>query len=375
MVRRNLLINGAESLRLRIMHSEAATTFGGQENRIFREMIALRERGHVLEAICQPGSRLGSRLKEEGFRVHELLMDGVSNYVRAVLEIRRILFRGKFHVLNTHSRRDTVIAALAGRLAGTPLIVRTRHLAKRPGSLWSYTGLPHRVVAVSNYVASQILERGVPREHVATVYDAIPSPLPSVRPSTLRKELGIADNAVIIVCVAHLRPQKGQRLLLLAAAPLMRGASDVHLVFVGEGSQLDILKREAREQHCAARTHFLGRREDISNVLKASDIFALATQREALGTSFIEAAALGLPVVGTRVGGVPEVVKQGETGFLVPYNDIDALRMALETLLLNTPLRRRMGTAAAAYVSGERKFSVAGMAESMEAAYLRWLRQ
>lgn len=90
-------------------------------------MLALRERGHTLEAICQPASKLSSRLQAEGFRVHEFLMDGVSNYTRAVYGIRGILARGKFDVLNTHSRRDTVIAAMAGRLAGTPLIVRTRH--------------------------------------------------------------------------------------------------------------------------------------------------------------------------------------------------------------------------------------------------------
>ncbi|PNM90247.1 glycosyltransferase family 4 protein [Achromobacter xylosoxidans] len=360
--------------RLRIMHSEAATTFGGQENRIFREMLALRERGHTLEAICQPASKLSSRLQAEGFRVHEFLMDGVSNYTRAVYGIRGILARGKFDVLNTHSRRDTVIAAMAGRLAGTPLIVRTRHLAKRPGSLWSYTRLPHRVVAVSDYVATQMIERGVPQSHVATVSDAIPIS-PNDGRSSLREELGIARAAIVIVCVAHLRPQKGQGLLLSAAAPLMNGPADIHLVFAGEGSQLDVLKDMARQHGCQARTHFLGRRADIGNVLAASDIFALATQFEALGTSFIEAAACGLPIVGTRVGGVPEVVKHGETGLLVPYGDVDALRACLETLAADATLRQRMGAAGAAYVRGEKKFSLAGMAESMEAAYLRWLKR
>ncbi|CAB3889058.1 N-acetyl-alpha-D-glucosaminyl L-malate synthase [Achromobacter ruhlandii] len=360
--------------RLRIMHSEAATTFGGQENRIFQEMMALRERGHTLEAICQPGSKLSASLQAEGFRVHEFLMDGVSNYTRAVYGIRSILARGKFDVLNTHSRRDTVIAAMAGRLAGTPLIVRTRHLAKRPGSLWSYTRLPHRVVAVSDYVAGQMLERGVPQSHVMTVSDAIPI-APNDGRSSLREELGISRDAIVIVCVAHLRPQKGQGLLLSAAAPLINGPADIHLVFAGEGSQLNALKDTARRLACETRIHFLGRRADIGNVLAASDIFALATQFEALGTSFIEAAACGLPIVGTHVGGVPEVVKHGETGLLVPYGDAGALRASLETLAADASLRQRMGAAGAAYVRGEKKFSLAGMAEGMEHAYLTWLKR
>lgn len=86
----------------------------------------------------------------------------------------------------------------------------------------------------------------------------------------------------------------------------MNGPADIHLVFAGEGSQLDVLKDMARQHGCQARTHFLGRRADIGNVLAASDIFALATQFEALGTSFIEAAACGLPIIGTRVEASPK---------------------------------------------------------------------
>ncbi|WP_313698385.1 glycosyltransferase [Achromobacter sp.] len=367
-------MNALTSTRLRIVHSEAATGFGGQEHRILKEMRGMRDRGHHLEAICQPGSGLAARLSQDGFQVHEVPMDGMVNYSTGIWRIRRILRDGRFDVLNTHSRRDTVIAALAARIVRTPLIVRTRHLAKPPGSLWSYTGLPHKVIAISGYVAQQLLDRGVSQNDLELVFTAVP-PMERAPSSTLREELRIPDEAVVVCCVGHLRPQKGHDLLLPAIARLFAGGADVHLVLAGEGSQLANLKQMSVALGCESRVHFLGRRNDINNVLSGSDIFALATEFEALGTSFIEASACGLPVVGTNVGGVPEVIKHGETGLLVPFGDVSALADSLGRLIGDQELRRRMGEAGRAYIHGERKFTVSGMATAMEGAYLRWLAQ
>ena len=125
---------------LRILHTEAATSFGGQEHRIFKEMLAMRERGHHLELVCQAEAALAERMRSEGFRVHEVVMAGPRSFTVAAMHIARILRQGGFDVVNTHSRTDTMPAAAAGRLARTPLIVRTRHLAIPPGSLISYTG-------------------------------------------------------------------------------------------------------------------------------------------------------------------------------------------------------------------------------------------
>src|SRR5690606_4941148 len=143
---------------LRILHSEAATGWGGQEQYIHRMMLAMRERGHILEAVCQPHAKLTTRLQEEGFTVHPLPMRGSRDYFPGVARVRRILRAGRFDILNTHSRRDTMIAGVAGRLAGTPLIVRTRHLAKRPGSLLSYNIVPHRITTPSDFVRRILID-------------------------------------------------------------------------------------------------------------------------------------------------------------------------------------------------------------------------
>lgn len=358
---------------LRIVHSEAATSFGGQEGRIFKEMTAMRELGHYLEAICQPHAELARRLSQAGFRVHTLDMDGPANYIKGVFKIHRLLRQERFDVLNTHSRRDTVIAAAAARLAGTPLIVRTRHLSNKPKSLWSYTVLPHRVTTVSDHVRQQLIEKGVPPERVATTYSPVVLP-PSVQHSTLRQELGLADDDIVVGCVAVMRAPKGHKDLIEAILPIMRERSNLHLVLVGAGSPVfEQIEAYVAELGLPHRIHLMGTRRDVPNLLAGFDIFALATQQEAAGTVYVEAAASGLPVIGTNVGGVAEMMRDGITGILVPPKDPPALTAALQQLIDDPALRRRMGEAGRRMVREEGVFSSERLARTTEALYRQWL--
>lgn len=358
---------------LRIIHAEAATGFGGQEHRIFKEMRAMRDKGHHLEAICQPDAMLVPRLRDEGFTVHDVPMAGAANFYKGIYRMRRILKNGKYDVLNTHSRRDTLIAGVAGRLAGTPLIVRTRHLARKPNSLLSYTIVPHRVTTVSNYVRQGLLDRGVDPSYVATVYSPVEVPT-HTGPSTLRQELGLPENDVVVVSVAVMRRPKGYNDLVDALEPILKERADVHAVFVGGGSPVfEEVAAYIADKGLSDRIHMLGRRNDVPNILAGCDIFALATHFEASGTVFVEAAAAGLPVVGTNVGGVSEMFEDGVTGILVPVKTPPAMTAALRTLIDSPERRRKMGQAGlhAYHTSG--KFSLESLVDNTESCYRRWL--
>ncbi len=358
---------------LRILHSEAATSFGGQEQYIRRMMLAMRDRGHHLEAVCQPDALLVQRLRDEGFTVHTTYMDGPLNFLKSAVKIRRILRQGRFDILNTHSRRDTIVAGCAGRLAGTPLIVRTRHLAKRVGSLLSYTIIPHRVTTASDFVRKHLIDRGVRPEHVATVYPAVDLP-PVPEQSTLRQELGLAQNDIVVGCVAVMRAQKGHRDLIDAMEPLINRRPDLHLVFVGGGSPVfEDVQAYVLGKGLEKRVHLLGARRDVPNLLAGFDIFALATRQEASGTVFVEAGAAGLPVVGTDVDGVPEMMRAGVSGLLVPLDDRAAMTGALERLIADPGLRRDMGRAGLEFCRHGGRFSPGAMAQRAEDNYVRWL--
>lgn len=360
---------------LRIVFSEAATSFGGQEQYIFKVMCGLRKRGHEVQAICQPHAQLAKRLQEADFTVHTLLTDGPANYLKGVLRLRRLFAQQRFDVVNTNSRRDTMLAGVAARWAGVPLVVRSRHLAKRVGSLLSYTIVPNSVIACSEYVRNHLIERGAKPDMVKVVYPGVDL-MNWPHGSRLREELRLAANDIVIVCVAVMREQKGHRVLLEAVEPLIRARPNVHLVLVGSGSPLmQKLQTQVEQYGLAKRVHFMGTRTDVPQILNGSDIFALATENEATGTVFLEAQASGLPVVGTRVGGVPEMMIENESGFLFSLKDVSMLSAQLQKLVDNPELRHRMGEKGKRFVHDKQQFDLASMAYRTEQAYFGWLRQ
>ncbi|MFM0441790.1 glycosyltransferase family 4 protein [Paraburkholderia strydomiana] len=352
---------------LSVLHSESSRGWGGQEVRTLKEMNALRALGHNVELVCPDDATLGVRARAEGFAVHHARMRAGAD-VRSMAKIRALLVKRRFDVLNTHSGHDSLVAGTAGRLAGTPFVVRTRHLALPITSIATYNWIPHHVIAVSHYVRNYLISAGMPESRVETVYDGIAKP-EALTHSTLRDELGLDSNAVIAAIVAMLRGNKGHEELIAAVRPMMIDRPHLHVVMAGEGGELDRLRAMIDGFGLSGRIHLLGFRSDINNVLRGCDLFVLPTHQEALGQAFIEAMAMGLPVIGTQVDGVPELIDSGVNGLLVPARDVDALRVALTRLVDDAPLRARFGLAG--QIRTESHFTVETMARETVDLYLR----
>jgi glycosyltransferase involved in cell wall biosynthesis len=250
-----------------------------------------------------------------------------------------------------------------------PRIVRTRHLALPITSKFTYSTLPDKVVAVSRFVRDYLVSAGIPDEQV----EAVPTGIdlnryaPADGGGTLRSELGLPDATVLVGTVAILRVKKGHADLLRAAKTVLQSFPDTHFVIAGDGPQTENLRRLITELGLEARVHMLGLRRDVMNVLQSLDLFVLPTHQEALGTAFIEAGAMGLPVVATDVDGVPEVVVDGETGVLVPPKDPASLAAAISGFVENPVRRRSFGDNARRRVGNE--FSREAMAGRMQNLY------
>jgi glycosyltransferase involved in cell wall biosynthesis len=209
---------------------------------------------------------------------------------------------------------------------------------------------------------------GIPRERFTVIHNAVSTAaMPNPQPSSLNPQPRASAR---VICVARMDENKGQRYLIEA----MAGLPDAELWLVGDGPTRAALEQQAadgalRITHYASRIRFLGQRTDVPQLLAQSDIFCLPSLTESLPFSVLEAMAAGLPVVATRVGGVPEAVADGETGFLVEPRDAEGLREKLRLLLNDAELRRRMGEAGRARV--EREFSVEAMLEKTTQIYER----
>jgi glycosyltransferase involved in cell wall biosynthesis len=363
---------------LSIVHTESSTGWGGQENRTLNECLGMRARGHRVSVVAQPGARLLERAEQAGLATFAVPMRKSFDLV-AVLRLARIFVNTRADVVNTHSSKDTILAGMAARLlwcypGGRPQVVRTRHLIMPITSTITYAWLPDHVVAVSHAVRQYLLSRGITEKRITVVptgVDFSRFDQDAVQPAPLREELGLAADTVLIGTVAILRRKKGHHFLLEAAARLRDDplAQDIRFVFVGDGPQTENLRAQIIVLGLQERVFMLGLRRDVPAVLAALDVFVLPTLEEALGTSFIEAQAMQLPVIGSRIGGVPETMREGDTGLLVPPGDCSALAQAILQLAGEPQRRRNMGQAGSIFVRDT--YCLEQMVAGMEALYRR----
>lgn len=255
-------------------------------------------------------------------------------------------------LLHAHKFGSNVWGSVVGRAAGVPVIVAHEHT-------WSYEGQPLRrlldgqlvgrladsFVSVSNADRRRMIDlEGVPPEKTITIPTGF---VPRMEPSAgdLRSELGIASGAPVVGTICSVRPQKALEVLLEALAIVQRGRPDTHLVVVGDGPARPGLEAHA-ESLGVSRVHFTGTRTDLAVIFEAFDVAVMSSDFEGLPLFAFECMNYRTPLVATAVGGLPDLVRQEETGLLVPPRDPGALARALEALLSDPGRRARMASAA-----------------------------
>jgi len=358
---------------MRVLHTESSQGWGGQENRTLQEAIQLRLLGVEVFFACRRGARLAQRARDLGFPVDELSMRNSFDPV-SLVGLARLCRRHRIDLVNSHSGRDTLLAGLGLRLLPRrPRLVRTRHLILPITSKATYSLLPDHVVCVSRAVEDYLAGTGIPRTRLSTIPTGVDTERfdPAQYRPTLRADLGLPPDTLLIGTVAILRMKKGYQDLIAAIPRVLQQYPDARFVFAGDGPQRQNIETALAAAGLTDRVHLLGLRSDVPQVLKSLDVFVLPTHQEALGTSYIEAQAMGVPVIGTRVGGVPDTLIEGETGLLVPAQDPPALAEAIVSLAGDPARRRAMGEAGRRWVLAE--YTVQKMAERMRDLYGRLL--
>jgi glycosyltransferase involved in cell wall biosynthesis len=328
-----------------ILHTEASVGLGGQEIRILAETRWLREHGWDALIACQPQSRLATETASAKLPLVTLPMRSALD-VGALLALRRLIRSRAVALVHTHSSVDSWLATLAAKSLGRP-VVRGRHVSIpiHPRRALIYR-LPDRIITTGEAIKDMVLRAGVKTRIISIPVGVdITRFHPGVSGLGVRAELGLGEGPVVGL-VANVRGSKGHRYFLQAAREVLAARPETRFLIVGDGVGFDDVRHQVHEMGLGPRVVMTGFRRDIPEIMAALDMLVLPSTRSE-GTSQVvpQALAVGTPVVGTTVGGTPEVIRDGETGRLVPPADAHALALAILSLLADPAHARALGRA------------------------------
>ncbi len=350
---------------LTIAHVTGELGFSGGEVQVLLLAEGLRRRGHRNVLLCPPQGR-GAR------EAHQRGVETLPIWIRSewspgnALGVHRHLRALRPDLVFLHTGRANWLGGIACRRLGLPAITTRRmdRLVRRDvRTRWVYGSVVRRAVAISAAVRERLIAGGVEPAKIRLIRSAIDSDalLARIEP---RNPEDFDHTAPRLLVAAALVYRKGIDVLLEALFRLGRAGDSPELWIAGEGSERKALEKLARRHGLTAQVRFLGQRDDVAELMRASQMIILPSRQEGLGVAALEAMALGRPVVASRVGGLPEAVIHERTGLLVPPGDPAGLAAAIARLLRDGDLRRSLGRAGPEWVRSH--FQVGPMVQAYE---------
>jgi glycosyltransferase involved in cell wall biosynthesis len=343
-------------MKYRILFIHDVHTFsGGSETHWFSILKGLDKDQFSVVAVVPSKGNVSERVRELGIRVEFLTfpswrkLNAVPYWIPAIYRLTKLIKRERIDLVHSYSFWKTPFVYLASKLAGVPCVVHvldetekwkiSRYWLKKVDKLIFISYSAQRY-----YVAADVPEDKTAMIHVGIDLDNVPC---NVDGSSVRSQFGIGPEDPVIGCVARLAPAKGFEYLFQALTLIKPKLPNIKCFIIGTHTDENVqMWMRLVEKLCLTENViFTGFVKDIHPFLAVMDVFVLATLYEGFGIAFAEAMAMSKPVVGTYVGGVPEVVEDGLTGFLVPPRDSQKLADRVLELLSDKALREKMGNA------------------------------
>ena len=319
---------------------------------------AQRDSGHDVQLVTFKGKPFNDELRQLGwepttFRVR-FKIDPL-----AILQMARYFKRAKIDVVHTHLSTSSVNGCMAARLAGIPCVATVHGMSGKLSFIFA-----DHMISVSEGVKQHLISQGIKAERITAVYNGVEVPSDLISRQDARVKFGIAPDALVFGTVSRLTPMKGIDFSLNAFVEIVKALPKAIYVLVGDGDHAEQYKEMVRELKIDDKVKFLGYQSNVFEPLTAMDIFLFPSLKEAMGISVVEALAVGLPVVSTNVGGLPEVVS-ANVGSLVPPEDANAMAQAAVELAKGD--RDQLSRDAKDRVHG--MFSVSSMLEKTNRVY------
>jgi glycosyltransferase involved in cell wall biosynthesis len=348
---------------VRVVHVASGREWRGGQRQVWLLARELARTGAVEQVVVTgAASELARRLDDERIPVH--CARWTAGLDPRVLPSIVSESRSDHAVLHAHDAHALTLAGIGARLTGTPFIATRRvDFPLRRRGFW---GRADRVIAISRAVADVLVADGIAAERVTVIPSGISLEETRATPRLgVRERLTLPAGSLIAANVAALVPHKDHATLLRAAAVLRESVPGLHWVIAGEGPLRGAIERLRSELDLEGRVHLLGHIPDPTRLIADADVYVMSSSQEGLGTSVLDAMALGIPVASTAAGGLPEMLSEG-SGLLVRPGDADALADAVRRVVSDSILRTALVSQA---TIGIQRFTARRMADDLASVY------
>lgn len=364
-----------------ILYIHGVAAVGGAERDLLAILRTLDRRDWEPHVACPSEGQFSNLMVQAGVVLHPMVLPPwrkwFSPFVRwvAVNKLRILLEQLKpalIHVNDIWWVPQTLEAVYGRPGLRIPVVAHVRQEIE-PEKVGRYRLQElDAVIAISRHVERALIAGGVDQRTVRTIYsgiDRVRSGAEMLERTTIYRSAGLPNEAVLLGTVAHLFPRKGYDVMLKALPSIIRTLPAVHYVVIGtgDGSYEQRLRELSAELGISDHVHFVGFQQDVNPFLEAMSLYVHPARMEGFGIAVVEALAAGKAVVATNVGGLPEVVEEGETGLLVAPDDPQALTAAVLSLLRDDGRRRAMGERAVKWV--RERFDLRASVRAMERFY------
>jgi L-malate glycosyltransferase len=317
---------------------------GGQQQAIYLFEYLLQH-GYRTEFICRKNSKLESYLKSKRHPYQSLSLFSELDFFSAK-RIANYARKKSFTILHLHAAHAVSIGIFAKLFYPKLKIIAVRRvdfsIHKNMFSQWKYkTDKLDKIVAISENIRKVLINDGIQASKIEMIRSGVDVHKfdNCMVNKVLRSSLNIPENAILVGTVAALVGHKDYPNFLRAAEKVIQKSDNIHFIAVGDGPKQEEIFNFANSLNLQGKFHFLGYRDDVGSILKTIDIFVLASRLEGLGTSVLDAMSIGLAVIGTDAGGIPEMIENEVNGIVVPKENQEALAEAILKLAENRDMQ------------------------------------
>jgi len=331
----------------KIMHIDTTKTWRGGQRQVAHLMREMKKNDLWSHLICQPKSKLAEFCDKEQLSFSEIPLRGELDLF-AAYKISILLRYYKVHILHTHSAHALSIGLFTKLFYPKIQLLYTKRVAfqmkKNLLSRLKYRNTYlNKIICISEHIRNSMISQGINPGKLLVIPSGIV--LPEIKPinaTLFKSKYSIPLHGFIVTTIASIEKNKGYDNLITAALYVIRHDRDIHFLTLGKGKHEAEFREKVNNLGLSNHFHFLGFQEDTLPFLQISDLFVLPSREEGLGSSILDAQAVGVPVIASKTGGIPELIKNGVNGILVTVDDSQQLADRILELKLNPKLRQKL---------------------------------